>query len=144
MRKLALSILALLMMSTVALAQTTYTSVQANVNIGEPERVIFIFGHVPNGQPGTTELVLQCDFQRGWLITNFDVYGMTQSSNDFPIMCTETGPKAFVLNGTPFTENLTMTDGSQLTLKVNSAAWQLVPCRQSRWGCPVGSAQIAY
>lgn len=128
-------------------AQTTYTSIKANVNIGEPERVVFVF-QPPAGQTGDTQLVVQCDFQRAWLITNFYTL-QQQSSNVFPITCTSTGRKSYVLNSTPLLENLTMTDGSQLALTIQSANWALVPwvkglCDPNRWGCPVGSAQITY
>jgi hypothetical protein len=136
--------LPLLLLCASSFAQTTYTSTKALVNVGEPERVAFDFIVPINGVDTTTQLIIQCDYYRAWLITNFDVYGKEQSSNVFPISCTATGVKAYVLDSTPLTEYLTMTDGSSLTLTVNSAAWQLVPCRTSRWGCPAGSAQITY
>lgn len=145
-----------LMFGITARAQTPDTSVGLSVNVGDPSWSTFIFGHAVNGEPGASELIIQCDYKRAEFITNFDVYGQQLVSNFFPVTCAETvsfvngqrvttfnlnvpPPEALVMsgrdaNGTPVT--------SYLVLTISSANW--VVRGGGRWQTDSGSSQITY
>lgn len=158
MRNLWFLIALLVVGATVALAQSAvYDNIATQVNVGDFGWGTFIYGHGVNGQPGTTELRIQCDFHRAELITNFDVYGQQMTSQFFAVTCTPTGAHSYVLNGTPLNESLVMTgtdaNGQTITenlnLSVNSASWQVTGIIGPRCfvvgACKAsGSAEIAY
>lgn len=121
-------------------AQTTYTNVDGPlVNAGDHSWVTFYFGHPPNGEPGSTALIIQCGFHRAELITNFDVYGEQMVSDFFAVTCSQNGPSfingkpttTYTLNATPLSESLVMYGtnayGNPVTqnvnLVVNSVTW---------------------
>lgn len=136
---------------------TPQDSVQVAVNVGDPSWATFIFGHPVNGEPGVTELIVQCDHQRAELITNFDVYGHQLVSQFFTVACNETityqnGVRVitFSLNATPLYESLLMqgrdANGNlvmqNLNLIVDGAQW--VVRNPGRWETASGAAEIAY
>jgi hypothetical protein len=121
-------------------AQTTYTSVDVPFpNAGDHSWVTFYFGHLPDGEPGSTALLIQCAFNRAELITNYDVYGQQMASQFFAVTCSQSAPKfvnykytvTYTLNSTPLSESLVMygTNSSgypvteNLNLTVNNATW---------------------
>lgn len=121
-------------------AQIMYTSVDVPfVNAGDHSWATFYFGHLPNGEPGSTALIVQCDFNRAELITNYDVYGQQMSSHFFAVTCTQTAPVfvngkliiTYTVHATPLSESLVMygvnASGNYVTenlnLTVNSATW---------------------
>jgi hypothetical protein len=134
-----------LLFSAFAFSQTTYKSDYVNINTGDPGWASFYFGNSVT-LVGDTELIIQCDFSRAELITNFQVYGKQMSSDFFPITCTEVNPKNFILDATPFTVNLTMygynNTPQNLTLTVDSANWHTVG--KGRYAEHIGAAEIAY
>ena len=154
MKKLLAGLLFILTLAIPSHAQTTRDSVDVPfVNAGDHSWVTFYFGHLPNGEPGTTALIIQCAFNRAELITNFDMYGQQMGSQFFAVTCSHTGPTfvngervdTYTLNATPLIESLVMYGefGSQnLTLMVNSATWTITG--YGRGAKVTGGAQIAY
>ena len=129
--------------------QTTQQSVDYPFfNAGDHSQVTFYFGHLPNGEPGTTALIIQCAFNRAELITNFDVYGQQMGSQFFAVTCSHVGPTwvngqrtdTYTLNATPLAESLVMygtnENGnpvtSNLNLIVNSATWTVTGTRGAK------------
>ena len=134
-RLLALAALAVLF-SIPSHAQTTQTSVDVPfVNAGDHSWVTFYFGHLANGESGSTALIVQCAFHRAELITNYDVYGQQMGSQFFAVTCSQTGPiyvngkptTTFTLNATPLFESLVMYGWNRPTtnfnLTINNASW---------------------
>lgn len=153
----ALAVLFVCSLSVSAQTATTYDSVDPTVNVGDPSWVTFYFGHSPNGEPGTTALIIQCAFHRAELITNFDVYGLQLVSQFFAIACTENvsyvrGQRvsSFTVNGFPLTESLVMygrdANGNPVTQHLNlgvaNAAWTVTG--SGRYATNSGSARITY
>ena len=149
MKKLAVMSVMLLLAAGVR-ALTTYNSVEVSINGGDPSWATFYFGHIPNGQPGSTALIIQCDYDRAELITNFDVYGEQMSSRFFGVTCTKNSPKSYTLNATPLTESLVMygrdANGDlikqNLNLTIHSATWTMIGYGSTAQD--EGSAQISY
>lgn len=130
---------------------TAYDNVGLNVNVGNPSYATFIFGHRPDGQPGTTELVIQCSFDRAELFTNVGVYGQQAQSQFFAATCTESESEqdglrvlTFTLDSAPLAEALVMYgyNGAKtnLNLTINGATWTVT--NPSRWQKWTGSSQI--
>lgn len=80
-------------------------------------------------------LVVQCDYNRAELITNFDVYGQQESADFFDISCTSSVSYSngwrivhYTVNATPLTVDVMMHGYNgvtqPLTLTVDSASWQ--------------------
>ena len=141
-----------------AKAQTTYNSIEVSINTGDPSWATFYFGHAPNGTPGTTALIIQCDFDRAELITNFDVYGRQMTSQFFSVTCTRNGPFfeygqriiSYTVYPTPLHPSLLMTgtdsNGNKVTqnlnLTIHSAGWTMEGYGSGTKD--TGSAEIAY
>lgn len=140
-----------------ASAQTPQDAIQVSANPGDPSWGTFVFGHTQNGQPGETELIVQCDMHRAWLITDFDAYGLQLVSNFFTVSCTQStgfvnGKRQFkfTVYPTPLVNTLTMTGRDAggnvvtdyLTLTLTSANWTVLG--GGRWETTSGSAGIAY
>ena len=134
-----------LLFSAFAFAQSTHKSDFVSIDTGDPSWASLYFGDSVT-LVGDTVLIIQCDFNRAELITNFHVYGKQMSSDFFPITCTEVNPRHFVLDATPFTVNLTMygynTTPENLTLTVDSANWRTVV--HGRQAEHIGTAKITY
>ena len=163
MRKvMAVVLMIMSVLAVPALAQSPNTSIDSPfVNAGNHGWVTFYFGHLPNGEPGTAALIVQCTFHRAELITNFDVYGMQMVSRFFPATCSQSGP--ILVGGQPTTTYTLDTpinewqlamygvnaSGSQvinhLNLTVNSATWT-VSGYAGGGAIPTvtGGAEIAY
>jgi hypothetical protein len=142
-------------------AQTTYPSVAVGVNAGDHSWVTFYFGHTPDGEPGTTVLIVQCAFNRAELITNYEVYGEQMTSQFFAATCTQS-PTTIVngyptttwtLNSTPLVESLVMYPGywggptQSLNLTINGATWTFTGyCGRGHCSGPgaTGAAEITY
>lgn len=43
-----------------ARGQTPQDAIQVSANVGDPSWATFVFGHTQNGQPGETQLIVQC------------------------------------------------------------------------------------
>lgn len=142
-----------------ASAQTTYDSInQPALNAGDHSWATFFFGHGIDGEPGTTELIVQCAFHRAELITNFDVFGEQMASQDFAVTCSSqtvwkngVPTSTWTVNGTPLNESLVMYGyngaTSNLNLQVLSATWTFAGfCGHGHCSGPgaSGSAQIVY
>ncbi|HWX38990.1 MAG TPA: hypothetical protein VNY09_07085 [Candidatus Sulfotelmatobacter sp.] len=157
-RLLALAALAVLL-SIPLHAQTTQTNVDVPfVNAGDHSWVTFYFGHLANGEPGATALIVQCAFHRAELITNFDVYGQQMGSQFFAVTCSQVGPTfvngkpttTYTLNGTPLNESLVMygvnAAGNYVTenlnLIINNASW--TASGYGRSTSTSGGAELAY
>lgn len=143
-------------------AQTSYTDVDSPfVNAGDHGWVTFYFGHLPNGEPGTTALVIQCAFHRAELITNYDVYGEQMVSDFFAVTCSQNGPvfvngkptTTYKLNAVPLNESLVMYGTNaygvpvtqDLSLVVNGATWTVSGYTGRGASATItGSAAIAY
>lgn len=134
-----------LLSSAFGYTQTTYKSDYVNIDGGDPGWASFYFGTSVN-LVGDSVLIIQCDFNRAELITNFQVYGKQMSSDFFPITCTEVKARNFILDATPFTVNLTMygynNTPQNLTLTVDSANWHTVG--HGRYAYGVEAAKIEY
>jgi hypothetical protein len=96
-----------LLFSAFAFAQSTHKFDFVSIDTGDPSWASLYFGDSVT-LVGDAMLIIQCDFKRGELITEFHVYGKQMSSDFFPITCTEVNPRQFILDATPFTVNLTM------------------------------------
>ena len=140
-----------------ASAQTPQDAIQVAANVGDPSWGTFVFGHTQNGQPGETELIVQCDFHRAELITNFDVYGQQRVSQFFAVTCAESVTyqnfqrvATFTVNAVPLYESLIMSgrdaNGNPVTenlnLIVDHATWTVKG--GGRWETTSGNAGIAY
>ena len=125
--------------------ETTYKSDFVSIDGGDPSWASFYFGDSVT-LVGDTALIIQCDFNRAELITNFQVDGKQMSSDFFPITCTEVNAKHFVLDATPFRVNLTMygynNTPQNLALTVDSANWHTVV--HGRYAEHIGAAEIVY
>jgi hypothetical protein len=73
-------------------AQSTHKSDFVSIDTGDPSWASLDFGDLVT-LVGDTELIIQCDFNRAELITNFHVYGKQMSSDFLPITCTEVNPR---------------------------------------------------
>lgn len=153
----ALAVLFVCSLSVSAQTATTYDSVDPTVNVGDPGWVTFYFGHSPNGEPGSTALIIQCAFHRAELITNFDVYGQQLVSQFFAVGCIEnvsyvSGQRisSFTISGLPLMESLLMSgrdaNGNPVTQHLNlhiaNAAW--IVTGSGRFATNSGSAQVTY
>jgi hypothetical protein len=134
-----------LLFSAFAFAQSTRKSDFVSIDTGDPSWASFYFGDAVT-LAGDTVLIIQCDFNRAELITNFHVYAKQMSSDFFPITCTEINPRHFILDAAPFAVNLTMYGYNHtpqnLTLTVDSATWHTVG--HGRYAEHIGTAKIAY
>lgn len=150
----AVAVAALGLLACTSRAQTTYESEFVNVNVGNPGFATFVFAEPnPPSQTGSTQLIIQCNFNRAELITNTGVYGQQAQSAFFHITCDSTSgtqggfkTETVTLNGTPLSESLTMTyangNSYQLNLTINSATWTVVnPGAHQKVS---GSAEIVY
>lgn len=158
LRGLLLFTLALMFGAVSGHAQTQQTSVQIAVNAGNPSWATFVFGHTVDGEPGTTELLVQCDLHRAELITNYDVYGMQMGSQFFYVSCPSptitflNGFRQFsyTVNGLPLMESLEMTGVDEhgntitesLSLGIATLAWTATSSGRHWNGS--GSATIMY
>ena len=159
MRRLTLVIALLLCVIAVrADAPMTRDSIEVSVNAGDQSWATFYFGHLPDGTPGSTALIIQCAYDRAELITNFDVYGEQMSSQFFAVTCTRTGPYypngvrtvSYAVNAVPLAESLVMTgtdaNGNtvkqNLNLTVNSATWTIEG--YGRYAKDSGQSEITY
>ena len=163
MRKIMAVVLMIMsILAAPALAESTYTSIDRPfVNAGDHSWVTFYFGHLPNGEPGTAALIVQCAFHRAELIINFDVYGMQMTSRFFAVTCSQSGPifvggkptTTYTLNATPLNDSLVMygvnASGNLVTENLNlttiSATWT-VSGYAGNGATPTvtGGAEIAY
>jgi hypothetical protein len=111
----------------------TYTCDSMGVNPGMPTQVTFDFGATAGSSH--TQIIVQCSFNRGFYITNFDVYGkQAESVFALPNGCTPNihDPNyAYTVNNTPFTFSAT---AQGQTVTISSANWSSV-----RMGCGRGS-----
>lgn len=157
MRKLIAVAGFVLLFGAGARGQTPQDAIQVSANPGDPSWGTFVFGHTQNGQPGETELIVQCDFHRAELITNFDVYGLQRVSQFFAVSCAESVTyqnfqrvATFTVNAVPLYESLIMSGRDQngnsvtenLNLIVDHATWTVKG--GGRWETTSGSAGIAY
>ena len=145
------SLFALLVVSALSAKPIpTDNSLEVSINAGDPSWATFIFGHPPNGTQGTTELIIQCDFDRAELITNFDVYGEQMTSRFFAVTCTRNGASfSYTLNGTPLHESLVMTGTGpngkvvqNFNVTINDASW--TKTGSGVYAKNTGSAEITY
>lgn len=139
-------------------AQTTQSSISVGVNAGDHSWATFTFGHSIDGEPGATQLIVQCAFHRAFLITNFDVYGEQQEGELNNILCVQK-PTVMVdgypsttwtVQATPFT-TLVLMNGSgspqPLNVTLTDASWTFTGyCGHGRCAGPgaTGSATITY
>lgn len=141
-----------LTMSLSLCAQTTYNSVSGSTL--DPSRITFVFGHLINGQPGATELVIQCSLGggRAELITEADTLNQ-KTSQFFGVVCEGSGSPvtSYSLAATPLTVTLTMnsqffpnTPPEPLTLAIKSADWHKTSQYVYRSTVWAGNAEIAY
>ena len=142
-----------------ASAQTSYQSTDVHVNVGDHSWATFYFGHEPNGEPGSTALIVQCAFHRAELITNYDVYGEQMGSQFFAVTCSQQGPvfingvptTTWTVNATPLFESLVMYGANRppenLNLQVMSVSWTFAGfCGHGKCSGPgaTGSSEIVY
>jgi hypothetical protein len=156
MKKAVLIAMLIFAFRTVA-DETPLVTTNVQVNIGNPERAIFVFGN----SPGATELVIQCDIAapfpvrgRAWIIENFGVEGEQAGSGFFPIVCTANFhfPNPIYPVTVAPTQAQTLLynwDGTTTPITVNiiSANWQSTRVGCGRSGSPcwkygVGSSTI--
>jgi hypothetical protein len=157
----ALAVLLVYSLSASAQTLTTYTNIDVVVNAGDHSWVTFYFGHLPNGEPGSTALIVQCAFHRAELITNYDAYGEQMTSQFFAVTCSQQGPTyvngvpttTWTLNAIPLSESLVMYPGywggptQSLNLTITNATWAFAGyCGHGHCSGPgaSGGAEIAY
>lgn len=141
-----------------AKAQTTYDSTDMKVNSGDHSWATFYFGHEPNGELGSTALIVECLFHRAELITNYDS-NEQMVSQFFAVTCSQNGPifvngiptTTWTVNATPLFESLVMygSNGTteNLNLQVVSVTWTFAGyCGHGKCSGPgaSGNAQIVY
>jgi hypothetical protein len=157
----ALAVMLVCSLSISAQTSTAYSNIETGVNAGDHSWVTFYFGHPVNGEPGTTELIVQCGLHRAELITNADVYGEQKVSQFFAVTCTQSPTTivngnpttTFTLNSTPLFESLVMYPGywggptQSLNLTITGATWTFSgSCGFGRCSGPgtTGRANIEY
>lgn len=110
---------------------TTLDSTNVIVNVGEPDQVTFYFGPLVGG----TQVIIQCHYNRGFYITDSNVYGKQQESAfllpDGCALNINDPNYAYAVNQAPFTFHA---DAQNQDVTIDFAHWSSV-----RQGCGRGS-----